>query len=162
MSEFPAKKNAAHTFSLGLPSIASSGVFQVNPTLATGDVQISKDGGALANLASLPTVTPAGGKIVQVVLTATEMNADNVTLVFSDQADDEWQDVLFNVQTSSVQLNELATQASVDTVDGLVDAIKAKTDDLTFTKTNELDTNIQSVNGTSVTGDGQTGTEWGP
>ena len=40
-------------------------------------------------------------------------------------------------------------------------AIKTKTDELTFTKANELDSNIQSVNDTTVVGDGQTGTEWG-
>lgn len=41
-------------------------------------------------------------------------------------------------------------------------AIQAKTDDLTFTKANELDSNVQSVNGTEVVGDGGSGTEWGP
>jgi len=40
--------------------------------------------------------------------------------------------------------------------------IKAKTDDLTFTKAKELDSNVQSVNDANVTGDGQVGTEWGP
>jgi hypothetical protein len=41
-------------------------------------------------------------------------------------------------------------------------AIKAKTDSLTFTKANELDTNIQSVNDVTVSGTGATGDEWGP
>lgn len=39
--------------------------------------------------------------------------------------------------------------------------VKAKTDQLVFTKTNELDVNIQSVNGVTVNGDGA-GTPWGP
>jgi len=39
-------------------------------------------------------------------------------------------------------------------------AIQAKTDDLTFTKVNELDSNVKSVNGQTVTGDGGSGTEW--
>ena len=55
----------------------------------------------------------------------------------------------------------LATAASVATVDSNVDAIKAKTDQLTFTKANELDTNIQSVNDVTVTGTGADGDEWG-
>lgn len=41
-------------------------------------------------------------------------------------------------------------------------AIKAKTDDLTYTKANELDINIQSVNDVTVNGTGASGDEWGP
>lgn len=49
-----------------------------------------------------------------------------------------------------------------DFLDTEVAAIKAKTDSLTFTVANQIDANIQSVNGANVTGDGQPGTEWGP
>ena len=60
----------------------------------------------------------------------------------------------------------LATQASVDTIDDFLDtevaAIKAKTDQLTFGVTNALNVNLEHVHGTSVTGNGQSGTEWGP
>lgn len=55
-----------------------------------------------------------------------------------------------------------AVLAAVATVDGNVDAIKAKTDSLTFTVAGQVDANIESVNATAITGDGQTGTEWGP
>jgi len=41
-------------------------------------------------------------------------------------------------------------------------AIKAKTDSLTFTTAGQVDANIQYVNDVEVTGNGQTGTEWGP
>lgn len=43
-----------------------------------------------------------------------------------------------------------------------VTAIKAKTDSLTFTVANQVDSNVQYVNDTQVTGNGQSGTEWGP
>lgn len=53
---------------------------------------------------------------------------------------------------------------SVASVTGLttsdVGAIKAKTDSLTFTKANEIDANIQSINGVTITGDGGAGTEF--
>jgi len=42
------------------------------------------------------------------------------------------------------------------------DAVKAKTDSLTFTVAGQVDSNIQYVNDVAVQGDGQTGTEWGP
>ena len=45
---------------------------------------------------------------------------------------------------------------------GDVASVKAKTDSLTFTTAGEVDANIQSVNDIVVTGNGETGTEWGP
>jgi hypothetical protein len=55
-----------------------------------------------------------------------------------------------------------ATAAALTTVDTVVDAIKVQTDKLVFTVANQVDANIQYVNDVAVTGDGQTGTEWGP
>jgi len=55
-----------------------------------------------------------------------------------------------------------ATATALATVDSNVDAIKAKTDNLTFTKANELDSNIKSVNDVEVTGTGANGDTWGP
>jgi len=57
-------------------------------------------------------------------------------------------------------INNLSQAGVVATPD--VDAIKTKTDQLTFTKANELDVNIQSVNDVTVTGTGAVGDEWGP
>ncbi len=42
-----------------------------------------------------------------------------------------------------------------------VTAIKTQTDKLAFTVTNQVDANIQSINDTTITGDGQPGTEFG-
>jgi hypothetical protein len=58
-----------------------------------------------------------------------------------------------------------STQTSVDTIDDFLDtevaAIKFKTDQLTFTVSNNLDANIQRINDVIITGDGQLGTEFG-
>jgi hypothetical protein len=43
-----------------------------------------------------------------------------------------------------------------------IDAIQAKTDDITFTNANEVDVNVKSVNDTAVAGTGAPGDEWGP
>lgn len=104
----PPKKNTALVFGVSLWSQATSGSFQANPTLAAGDVKISKDGGAFANLTNLPTVNPASGKRVEVSLTSTEMNADNVTVIFSDAAGAEWFDLAVHIQTSARQIDDLA------------------------------------------------------
>lgn len=55
-----------------------------------------------------------------------------------------------------------ATAAALATTDAVADAIKVVTDKFVFTVANEVDANIQSVNDVTVTGDGETGTEWNP
>lgn len=56
----------------------------------------------------------------------------------------------------------LGTAADLAVVDTVVDAIKVKTDSLTFTVAGQVDANIQYVNDVQVTGNGQSGSEWGP
>jgi hypothetical protein len=56
----------------------------------------------------------------------------------------------------------LATAANLATVDTVVDAVKVQTDKLTFTVANQIDANVQSINDKALTGDGSTGTPWGP
>jgi len=53
-------------------------------------------------------------------------------------------------------------EGKIDTLDTVVDAVKVKTDKLTFTSGTDLDVNIKSVNDAGVTGDGKAGSEWGP
>jgi hypothetical protein len=60
-----------------------------------------------------------------------------------------------------VAVSTLGTAAALATVDSVVDAIKLKTDSLTFTKAGEIDANIQSINDVTITGNGSTGTEFG-
>jgi hypothetical protein len=102
------KKNTAFIHYAGLGSKADSTIFQSNPTIAAGDFKVSIDGGALANLATLPAVTPAGSKMVKFSLSAAEMNGDNITIVCSDAAGAEWCDVIINIQTSARQIDDLA------------------------------------------------------
>lgn len=60
------------------------------------------------------------------------------------------------------QIGTLATAAALATTDGKVDAVKAKTDSLTFTVAGQVDANVQYVNDVQITGNGAPGTEWGP
>lgn len=135
------KKNTAYVFGISLPSQANSAIFHANPTLASGDVKISKDGGAFANLTNLPTVTPASGKRVEVSLTSTEMNADRITVIFSDQAGDEWSDVVAHIETTSLP-----------TAGEIADEVAART----------LDANIVKVNNVTIDGAGTEGDPFGP
>lgn len=74
--------------------------YLANPTLAAGDVKVSKDGGAFANLTTLPDAHPASGKSVRVQLAATEMEATFLVIDFIDQTSPkEWEDQRIIVMT---------------------------------------------------------------
>lgn len=110
MSYVPCKKNDASGFTFYVSLIPQSGgeTFQANPTLAGGDVKIAIDDAAPANLATLPVVDADFTKRVKVVLSQAETNGDNLTIIFSDAAGDEWCDLLVNIQTSEKQIDDLA------------------------------------------------------
>lgn len=98
----PPVKNEDFVIYVTLTDLAALGSFKANPTIAAGDWKVSKDGGALANLATLPAVTPAGSIWVKITLSATEMNADNVAIQGIDQTDPkEWADFAMSIPTTS-------------------------------------------------------------
>jgi len=57
---------------------------------------------------------------------------------------------------------DYATATALATVDTVADAVKVKTDSLTFTVAGQIDANIKSVAGTTVTGTGSEADPWGP
>lgn len=127
----PAKRGVAFRTWVSLVAQAARPGFKSSATLAAGDVKVSKDGGALANLTTLPVVTPAASVLVQVDLSAAEMTADIVTVVFQDAAGAEWDDLLLVIPTAARQIDDLAFPATsgrsmvVDAA-GLVDANAVK------------------------------------
>lgn len=98
----PPIKNEDFEFDVCLEDCANPGRFKSSPTLAAGDVKVSKNNGGLANLTTLPTIEPVASKVVRVQLSATEMNADKVTVLFSDQTvPPEWCDYAVTIITTS-------------------------------------------------------------
>jgi len=120
------KKNVAFIVYVSLASQANGNIMQANPTLAAGDFKVSIDGGALNNLTTLPTVTPASGKMVKISLSSSEMNGDNITVVCSDAAGAEWRDLVINIQTSASQIDDLATASALATVQADTDDIQTR------------------------------------
>lgn len=102
------KKAVEFIFYVSLVDTANQPDFKSAPTIAAGDFKVSKDGGALANLATLPAVTPAASVMVKVTLSATEMTADNVTVICIDAAGAEWDDLVINIHTAARQIDDLA------------------------------------------------------
>lgn len=102
------KRATAHKFYVALVDQSNTKLLKANPTLAAGDVQVSKDGGAFANITTLPSANPASGRALMVDLSATEMTADNVVVQFVDAAGAEWCDLFVNLQTTARQIDDLA------------------------------------------------------
>ena len=131
MADYAVPKNGvAYIFYGCLVSQADTKLFKSSPTLAAGDFKVSIDGGAFANLATLPTNTP-GTYAVKFSLSAAEMTGDNILVVASDAAGAEWCDQCWNIQTSARGIADLAYPATsgrsmVVDANGLVDANTVK------------------------------------
>lgn len=126
------KRATAFKFYIGLVDQSNTKLLKANPTIASGDFKVSKDGGAFANLTTLPSANPASGTAVMIDLSSTEMTADNVVVQCIDASGAEWCDQLINLQPSVNQIDDLAS--SLTTIAAYIDtevaAIKAKTDNL--------------------------------
>lgn len=97
----PPKKNEDFIFYIAVEDYANPGNFKSTPTIAAGDFQVSKDGGAFANLSTLPAVDPAATRTIKVTLSNTEMNADNVVIQGVDQTSPkEWADIIIAIPTT--------------------------------------------------------------
>ncbi len=101
----------AYTFDVSVISQADTNIFQVNPTIAAGDFQRSINGAAFGNLDNLPTVTPAAGRKIQIVLSAAETTSaadgGRIYIVGNDQAGSEWQDIGIEVRVRDADLSVL-------------------------------------------------------
>ena len=106
------KRATAYKFYVGLVDQSNTKLLKANPTIAAGDFQVSKDGGAFANLTTLPSANPASGRSIMIDLSATEMTADNVVVQCVDAAGAEWCDLFVNLQTTARQIDDLAYPAT--------------------------------------------------
>ena len=114
MTGVPPKKGVAFTFTTALTSQSDTKLLKANPTIASGDCQVSKAHGAFANLTTLPDAEPDAGYAIRVQLSATEMDADVVTVLFHDAAGAEWCDQLITIQTDTATIGEI--EALVDDI----------------------------------------------
>ena len=121
---------AGESFKFRISLFDTDGALVAAPTLAVGDVAVIGSDGVTSNINTLPTPTSVVSGVLDVTLSAAEMAGsagDRVTVVFEDQVDDEWGPVSVDIELTGQDVDDLATQASVDVVDGNVDAILVDT-----------------------------------
>lgn len=98
----PPKKNEDFKIRIALEDFSNPGSFKSNPTIAAGDFKVAVDSTALANLTTLPSVSPASSVLVLLELSASEMNGDVITIVGIDQtAPKEWADIVISIPTTA-------------------------------------------------------------
>lgn len=114
-SKWPPVKNSAFKFRASLFA-QSDNQIKAAPTLAAGDFKVSIDGGAFANLATLPSEEQTG--MLEIDLSSDEMNGDEIVVKAVDAAGDEWHSAMWVIHTVG---------QTFDTVDGNIDAILVDT-----------------------------------
>lgn len=164
----PAKRATAYITYVSLTDQSDTRLMKSSPTIAAGDFKVSIDGGALANLATLPVVTPGASKMVKISLSSGEMTGDSIAVVCSDAAGAEWCDLVFVLQTAARQIDDLAfpntsgrgldvstdgdVEANLTKIDGVVNASAT----LNLTKLNVVnsggDAIVASSTGSNGTG----------
>jgi hypothetical protein len=98
----PPVKNQDFIIRIALEDMSSPGSFKSSPTIAAGDFKVDIDGGGFNNLSTLPSVDPAGTRLVKVTLSSTEMNGDVITLQCVDQTSPkEWADCIICIPTTA-------------------------------------------------------------
>jgi len=98
----PPKKGEDFLVRIALEDYANPGNLKSSPTIAAGDFKVAVDATALANLGTLPTVSPSSTVLVLITLSSSEMNGDVVTLVCIDQtAPKEWADFVLSIPTTA-------------------------------------------------------------
>ena len=102
---------------------------------ATGDIKISKDGGAEANTTNLPTDEGQGYRLI---LTAAELTATRVRLFIVDQtATKVWLDIEINIETHG--------HASAMYVTDFDEVMRGTDSAATETKQDIIDTNVDTL-----------------
>jgi hypothetical protein len=124
------------------------GTAAATPSVAgVPEVDLTHVAGATTNVAALATNVDA-------ILTDTGTTLDTKLNTIDDFLDTEIAAILADT-------NELQTDlVNGGRLDLLIDAIKAKTDSLTYTVAGQVDANIQSINDVTVIGAGTSGDKW--
>lgn len=134
---------------LGSAPSSASAPPAVNVTQISGDATAADTLELFAEALDQSTGQLDSGSLAAGTLTAAAIAADAIT------AAKVAADVTTEIQAGLATAAALTTvEGKIDTVDTVVDAVKAKTDSLTFTTAGIVDANAERINNVAITGDG--------
>lgn len=156
----------------GATDFAASGDW----TPATGDTKISKDGGNVANTTNNPAAVGGTGSIVwTLTVTATELQCAEANVQIVDSATKVVEDQFITIYTYGhasakmpcdfsdlVRLGLTALPNAAAEAAGGLFTRGTGAGQITQHANGKIDANVTHVNETEVTGNGSTGTPWGP
>lgn len=90
-------RGVAFDFYFKLSAIADPSKFLTDPTLASGDFQVSTDDSIFANLANLPFVVEAGKGLIKATLSTSEMTGSVANVSAIDVSGNEWSELAFSI-----------------------------------------------------------------
>lgn len=143
----------------GIALVGRDGSLLTSPTIQTGDVKVSIDGGTAANVTTLPTNRDSG---VRLELSNLECTGQCIAVTFRDTSNPpQWMPKRIIVLTHGHELARYAfnlnqqfsataptaseIRQEIDANSTKLLAIKAKTDNLTFTVANKVDSNTAAI-----------------
>lgn len=119
-----------------------------------------------AGIATFLTVSLQDQWEINTLKSSGKFQVEGGNLVRADEEDPFRDNPLITYINNLSQAGIIATVATGSGLsseqDAAISAIKAKTDSLTFTRSGNVDANIQYVNDVAVTGTGAEGDRWGP
>lgn len=160
---------------LGLVRIRGLGTGLTSATLFIDRASMRYAPSAAPNIIAIRTEIDSNSTQLAAILADTnELQTDDIPATLATIAsyiDTEIGTIITNLATVDTVVDGIQTDLSngtdglgalkalLDILDTVADSVKAKTDQLTFTKALELDVNAQSFNGSTIVGDGQA-TPW--
>lgn len=100
-------KNQAYTLTASVYDASNTNRLLASPTLVAGDIQISSDAGA--NWGTPTNNATVDGGVISLVLTATEMNVDELLVRIADQDGPAWVDRVIPLETVTESFAAIAT-----------------------------------------------------
>lgn len=164
---------ASVTAAVTLPSIPANWITAAGINAAAlngkGDWNIGKTGYTLTQTfpANFSSLSITAGGLLDLTQTAADKVWGTATRALTDKTGFALSAAYDAAKTAAQAGNAMTLTAAYDSAKTAapasdVTAIKAKTDSLAFTVANQIDANIRSVNGTTITGAGTAGSSWGP
>lgn len=155
-------KFTTRKFSTGAPFALSGGVISAYPgnsiTQLTAGITLTADFDTVTGLNNVRVVATAANGYANdtdYALVITTGTVDSVSVVGEVIGE-------FSIgRSAAVDFLDTEIAAIIGYIDTEVGAIKTQTDKFVFTVANQVDANIQSINDTTVLGNGA-GTPWGP
>jgi len=158
---------AINSGSIGSATFAADGITRIQSGLATSSALATVQADTDDIQTRLPAALVGGrmdasiGAMATDVLTASSLAASAVTEIQSGLVLTSNLPANFSAMSITASGTVAANVGGTVTIDTTsIDAIKAKTDQLTFTVANQIDANMQSVNDVTLIGDGSAGSKF--